>query len=73
MSHDIQSANDLRSPIVTAAGVTAAVTAHQGGWDEALLVAGPIMVIVGLLMLAKERVDAAAAAPETSDEAAPTP
>ncbi len=29
--------------------------AHQGGWDEILLVAGPIVVIVGLLMLARRR------------------
>ncbi|MEO8264337.1 MAG: hypothetical protein ABI706_02380 [Ilumatobacteraceae bacterium] len=33
--------------------------AHQGGWDEILLVLGPIAVIVGLLMLARKRVDAA--------------
>ena len=32
--------------------------AHQGGWDEILLVLGPIAVIVGLLMLARKRVDA---------------
>jgi hypothetical protein len=36
-----------------------AVIAHQGGWDEILLVLGPIAVIVGLLMLARKRVDAA--------------
>ncbi len=30
--------------------------AHQGGWDEILLVLGPILVIAGLLMLAKRRV-----------------
>ncbi len=35
---------------------TAAVLAHQGGWDEILLVLGPIAVIVGLLMLARKRV-----------------
>lgn len=29
--------------------------AHQGGWDEILLVVGPILVIVGLLRLAKKR------------------
>ena len=39
----------------------ATVLAHQGGWDEMLLVAGPIVVIVALLALAKRRVDAAAA------------
>jgi uncharacterized membrane protein len=31
--------------------------AHQGGWDEILLVLGPIAVIVGLLMLARKRVN----------------
>ena len=31
--------------------------AHQGGWDEVLLIIGPMLVIVGLLRLAKRRVD----------------
>ncbi|CAB4884194.1 unannotated protein [freshwater metagenome] len=31
--------------------------AHQGGWDEGLLVAAPLLVIVGLLWLAKRRAD----------------
>ena len=31
--------------------------AHQGGWDEILLVLGPIVIIIGLLKLAKNRVD----------------
>jgi len=39
---------------------TVAVLAHQGGWDEILLVAAPMVVIAGLLVLAKRRVDAAA-------------
>ena len=34
-----------------------AVLAHQGGWDEILLVAGPIAVITCLLWLAKRRLD----------------
>ena len=38
------------------------ILAHQGGWDEMLLVAGPILLIAGLLTLAKRRVDRAAAA-----------
>jgi hypothetical protein len=38
--------------------LAAVILAHQGGWDEILLVAGPILVIVGLLTLAKRRVDA---------------
>ena len=36
-----------------------ALLAHQGGWDEILLVGGPIVVIVGLLAIAKRRADAA--------------
>lgn len=35
-----------------------AVLAHEGGWDEILLVAGPIVVIMGLLAVVKRRVDA---------------
>ena len=34
--------------------------AHQGGWDEVLLIGGPILLIMGLLWLAKRRVDHAA-------------
>ena len=40
-----------------------AMIAHQGGWDEILLVLGPIAVIIGLLMLARKRVEAAEAKP----------
>lgn len=35
------------------------VLAHQGGWDEILLVIGPIAVILGLLAVAKRRLDSA--------------
>ena len=34
-----------------------ALLAHQGGWDEILLVAGPIAVIIGLLVIVKKRLD----------------
>ncbi len=44
--------------------------AHQGGWDEMLLVLGPILVIAGLLLLAKRRVERNATSPVTH---APTP
>ena len=37
------------------------ILAHQGGWDEILLVAGPIAVIVGLLAIVKKRLDRAIA------------
>jgi len=35
----------------------AALVAHQGGWDEILLVIGPIVLIIGVLWVAKRRVD----------------
>ena len=35
------------------------VLAHQGGWDEMLFVLVPILVIVGLLKLAKRRAERA--------------
>lgn len=34
--------------------------AHQGGWDEILLVAGPVAILAGLLWLANRRADQAA-------------
>jgi hypothetical protein len=36
--------------------VTASLLAHQGGWDEILLVIGPIAVIAGMLLLVRHRV-----------------
>jgi hypothetical protein len=35
------------------------VLAHQGGWDEMLMVLVPITVLAGLLALAKRRADRA--------------
>jgi hypothetical protein len=46
-----------------------ALLAHQGGWDEFLLVAGPMLIIVVLLRLAKRRVDAAHDAQPTDPDA----
>jgi hypothetical protein len=34
------------------------ILAHQGGWDEMLMVLGPIGLMAGLLRLAKKRVAA---------------
>ncbi len=34
---------------------TAAILAHQGGWDETLMVAVPVLVLVGLVGLARRR------------------
>jgi hypothetical protein len=49
--------------------------AHQGGWDEILLVLGPILVIGGLLYLAKKRVSVAqpTEAPESDVPDTPAP
>ena len=41
--------------VLLATGIPAAVVAHQGGWDEILLVVGPMVVVAGLLWLAKRR------------------
>ena len=38
---------------------TAVVLAHQGGWDEALMVAAPIVLFVVLLRVANARALAA--------------
>ena len=49
----------------------ASIVAHQGGWDEILLVGGPIVLIIGVLAIAKKRVDrlhGADAAPESSTD-----
>ncbi len=57
--------------------MTGAITpmlAHQGGWDEALFVAVPMAVLVGLLALAQHRAkdevgaDAPTASPAEPDE-----
>lgn len=31
--------------------------AHQGGWDEVLLIVAPMIVVIALLRLAKRRVE----------------
>lgn len=41
--------------------------AHQGGWDEILLVAVPIAFVGWLLWLAKRRVTRAATGSESTD------
>ena len=47
-----------------------AVLAHQGGWDEALFVAVPLVVFAVLLLVAKRRAEREAAArdDDTADE-----
>ena len=48
----------VRSCVVTSAAL---LLAHQGGWDEVLLIGGPIVAIAALLAVAKRRVDRIAA------------
>jgi hypothetical protein len=40
---------------LTSSGIPAVVLAHQGGWDEILLVLGPMALVAGLLWLARRR------------------
>jgi len=60
----IQSSLGVRSPAVG----SLTILAHQGGWDEILLVGGPMLVIASLLVLAKRRVDAKTETPSKSNE-----
>jgi hypothetical protein len=50
--------------------VTAVVLAHQGGWDELLLVAGPILVFAGLLAVASRRAKRLEAEQEQAEQQA---
>jgi mannose/fructose/N-acetylgalactosamine-specific phosphotransferase system component IIC len=43
-------------------GTIRALLAHQGGWDEILMVAGPIAIIVGLLAVVRRRLGSGVAA-----------
>lgn len=38
-----------------------ALLAHQGGWDELLFVATPVVLFAGLLLLARSRAEREAA------------
>ncbi len=43
--------------VVVVQTFTTALLAHQGGWDEVLLVVGPLVTIVGIVLVAKARID----------------
>ncbi len=45
-----------------------ALIAHQGGWDEALFVAAPLVVIAALLVVANRRANAMAAQTERGSD-----
>lgn len=44
------------------------VLAHQGGWDEILLVLTPVSLFAGLLWVANRRANAQAARDRSDDE-----
>lgn len=44
-----------------------AVVAHQGGWDEILMVAGPLLVFASVLWLANRRANNRLAALAATD------
>jgi hypothetical protein len=48
------------------------VLAHQGGWDEILLVAGPIAVIILVLWQATRRADRQVLERNSQSESTPT-
>jgi hypothetical protein len=60
---------------ILAAGIPGpAVLAHQGGWDEILLLVGPMALVAGLLWLAKRRATRREPDParQTSDDLSPS-
>jgi len=64
--HSISRGRTIHVVTFQHAGITA-LLAHEGGWDEALLIGGPILAIAGLLILAKKRVNAAAELADTPE------
>lgn len=46
------------------------LVAHQGGWDEILMVAGPLLVFAGVLFLANRRANLKLAEAAAEAEAA---
>ncbi|MYI55489.1 MAG: hypothetical protein F4062_00390 [Acidimicrobiia bacterium] len=47
------------------------ILAHQGGWDEILIIIGPIAAIVGIVALVRRRLNRESEEAET-DVASPT-
>lgn len=54
-------------------GTFTGVLAHQGGWDEVLLVAAPVAIFVLLLRVANQRAAAAERDEHPSDGDEPDP
>ena len=54
-------------------GVNSLTLAHQGGWDEILMVAGPVLIFAWLLSVARKRAQTLADAEAVdSPESGPT-
>jgi hypothetical protein len=51
--------------------LNAAVLAHQGGWDEMLMVVVPVGAFAGLLYIANRRASKLGERPPRDDDAAP--
>ncbi|MFZ9230748.1 MAG: hypothetical protein ACO29A_04835 [Ilumatobacteraceae bacterium] len=49
-------------------GTSVAMLAHQGGWDEILMVAGPIAIIVALLAIVRRRLGSGATTTDDRQE-----
>lgn len=45
-----------QAPFATASGRLTGLLAHQSGWDEILLVLGPIAAITGLIIIVRRRI-----------------
>lgn len=48
--------------------IAVALLAHQGGWDEVLLVVGPLVALAGIVILAKARIDETAGSSPPDDD-----
>lgn len=46
---------------------TTLLLAHQGGWDEALIVLAPLLLFAGLLLVARRRVEQMETDPDGDD------
>ena len=50
----------MANHLTTAGQFSVGLFAHQGGWDEVLIVVAPLIAIWLILLVAKKRADAAA-------------
>ena len=48
------------------------ILAHQGGWDEILIIIGPIIAIVGIVALVRHRLNREAEEAEEAESGVPS-